>query len=189
MEPNIEMFFSKSKDDIDSDVLGLGIRDWRKRLSNFWPSEVKVAFDANQPPKTYPSVEHAFHAGKAALCSDKPAMAHWFEKAGAGGREPASEAKKRGAKGVYKKENAALDVLAWDRHRDTVTMNALCARMETEEQFRAILRATRERGMYLLHFERQGVKSYWGGNLSKETGAVVGRNRLGEMLMELRENV
>ena len=75
----IEMFFSKSKDDIDSDVLGLGIRDWRKRLSNFWPAEVKVAFDVNQPPKTYPSVEHAFHAGKAALCSDKPAMARWFE--------------------------------------------------------------------------------------------------------------
>ena len=53
-----------------------------------------------------------------------------------------------------------------------------------KEAFRLILRASG--GRYLLHFERQGARAYWGGAVDKVSGEVLGRNRLGEMLMELR---
>lgn len=171
-------FYSKSKD-ID-DLPSLGIADWRKRLSNFWPCEIDVG------GKKYPSVEHAFHALKALHCSDKPTMAVDFECGGRVGSNP-QNAKTAGGKGAYKKVGATLDLAKWDAQRDDATMIALRARVACDAEFCAILRATA--GQYLLHFERQAAKAYWGGAVSASTGKVVGRNRLGEMLMGLRQEL
>ena len=66
-------------------------------------------------------------------------------------------------------------------------MNALKARVSCDKEFCNILRATARK--YLLHFERQADKAYWGGAVCSTTGNVVGRNRLGEMLMELRTDL
>merc|ERR1719231_1892886 len=71
----IVQFYSKSK---DSDDLGLGIPDWRKRLSNFWPCVIEV------DGRRYPSIEHCFHAAKA-LCSSKPEIAVDWECGGSVG--------------------------------------------------------------------------------------------------------
>eukprot|EP01063_Lacrimia_lanifica_P032085 TRINITY_DN5417_c0_g2_i1.p2 TRINITY_DN5417_c0_g2~~TRINITY_DN5417_c0_g2_i1.p2 ORF type:complete len:221 (+),score=58.11 TRINITY_DN5417_c0_g2_i1:1975-2637(+) len=172
-------FYSKSK---DVDDLGSGGADWRKRLSNFWPCEVAVEGAA------YPSVEHAFHALKAKHCSDRPEMAAWFEVGGKLGRAAPKDAKTAGGKGAYKKYKAVLDIEAWAARRDEVTIAAVRARAASDPAYRAILRATRALRLQLLHFERQGEKSYWGGALGPD-GAVKGRNRLGEILMAVREEL
>lgn len=171
---NVLQFYSKSK---DADDLSLGIPDWRKRLSNFWPCKIEVE------GKLYPSVEHAFHAAKALHCSDKPVMAASFECGGKVGANPLA-AKSAGGKGAYKKLGATLDLAKWDAQRDAATMHALRARVACDEEFCSILRATAND--YLLHFERHAATSYWGGAVSTSTGKVIGCNRLGEMLMELR---
>ena len=61
--------------------------------------------------------------------------------------------------------------------------------MAVDPLFRRILAAVRERGWYLLHFERGGATSYWGGSVSKQSGERVGTNRLGEMLMDLAKEL
>ena len=153
--------------------------DWRKRLSNFWRSEISV------DGKRYPSVEHAFHAAKA-KCSNKPELANEFEIGGMVGADPAA-AKKAGGRAAFKKSGASLDLAKWDAERDTETLKALRARLDSDQGFRSILQATAQRDLHLLHFERQGRKSYWGGCIDQATGEAVGANRLGEMLMELRK--
>lgn len=169
----ILQFYSKSK---DMDDLGLGVCDWRKRLSNFWPCKIQIDGHA------YPSVEHAFHAAKAA-CSDKPTMAANFRCGGRVGPS-AQAAKSAGGKGAYKKMGASLDVAKWNAQRDDATMAALRARALCDPEFCMILRATA--GKRLLHFERHAAKAYWGGAIDAKTGGVLGCNRLGEMLMTLR---
>jgi len=170
----IVQFYSKSKDEDD---LGLGIKDWRKRLSNFWPCTITVA------GKRYASIEHYFHAAKA-LCSDKPAIAASWELGGNVGACPAA-AKKAGGRGGFAKAGATLDMAKWETERDRATSVALRARVEADEQYALILRTVAHARLHLLHFERQAGAAYWGGAIDRVTGAVVGRNRLGELLMEL----
>jgi predicted NAD-dependent protein-ADP-ribosyltransferase YbiA (DUF1768 family) len=72
----VVQFYSKSKDVADLGRLDEGpiasswdkVANWRKVLSNFHPIEITVK------NRTYPSVEHYFHAGKA-LCSNRPQYA------------------------------------------------------------------------------------------------------------------
>jgi len=64
-------------------------------------------------------------------------------------------------------------------------MAILRVRLGCDALFREILAAVHEKELKLLHFERGGAKSYWGGSLRQADGVQVGRNRLGEMLMEL----
>ena len=65
-------------------------------------------------------------------------------------------------------------------------MRAICeARWEQHAPSREALRAVAARGWRLLHFERAGAKSFWGGAVSRATGQVEGANALGKMLMAL----
>ena len=61
------------------------------------------------------------------------------------------------------------------------------ARYEQDTKFRAVLKAVHARGARLLHFERSGPRSYWGGFVCQATGKQVGGNRLGELMMGLCE--
>lgn len=170
-----EIFYSKSKNKAD---LGKGIpATWRRQLSNFAPVEVTI------DGRTYPSVEAAFQAAKAQH-SSKPEMARKFEVGGSVGPDPA-EAKRHGSKKVYKAEGAVLKVQAWDAARDAAMFRALQARLEVDAEFRKILEASKEANVRLVHYERSGARSYWGGAV--KDGAVVGTNKLGKMLMALRE--
>lgn len=171
----IEIFYSKAKNKAD---LGKGIpATWRRQLSNFAPIEVTI------DGRTYPSVEAAFQAVKAQH-SSKPEMARKFEVGGMIGPDPA-EAKQHGSNKVYKAEGAVLKVKAWDAARDAVMFRILQARYEVDAEFRKILEATKKANIRLLHFERSGPKSYWGGTVKE--GVVVGENKLGKMMMALRE--
>jgi ribA/ribD-fused uncharacterized protein len=170
-----EIFYSKSKDKAD---LGKGIpRTWRKQLSNFWPVEVTI------DGRTYPSVEAAFQAAKA-MHSSKPEMALKFEVGGSVGPDPA-DAKREGTKQAYRAAGAVLQAAKWDAARDRAMMNALQARYAVDEEFRKILEATKELDVRLVHYERAAAKAYWGGAVKE--GQVLGQNKLGKMLMAMRE--
>ena len=176
-EMEVAAFYSKSR---DVDDIGAGFKDWRKRLSNFWPVQITVG------GRMYASVEHAFHAAKA-RCSDKPAYAEAFECGGTVGAAPA-KAKAAGGRRGFAKAGAVLHTVLWDRERDGATMAALRARAQCDTEFCTILRRTAELRLRLLHYDgRGGAASYWGGKIDKMSGCVVGHNRLGEMLMELRD--
>jgi len=170
----VAQFYSKSK---DADDLGLGRPDWRRVLSNFHQVELVVE------GRTFSSVEHAFHAAKA-RCSDKPSVAAAFELGGRVPKDPLT-AKKAGGRAGFKKLGATLDVARWDAERDGAVLAALRARFAVDSLFREILAACHAKELHLLHFERGGAKSYWGGSVRKADGEQVGVNRLGEMLMEL----
>jgi ribA/ribD-fused uncharacterized protein len=171
----IELFYSKSKSKAD---LGKGIpADWRKQLSNFWPAEVTI--DGH----TYPSPEAAFQAMKA-LYSSKPEMAKEFEVGGSIGPDPMA-AKQHGTKKAYKAAGAVLKAKDWEAARDQAMFRILEARYASDPMFRKILHASEELRVILLHFERSAAKAYWGGAV--RDGAIVGQNKLGDMMMRLRD--
>ena len=175
--PRTEIFYSKSKNKAD---LGKGIpATWRRQLSNFWPAEITI------DGRTYPSVEAAFQAAKARH-SSKPEMAAKFEVGGSVGPDPA-EAKRHGTKAAFKAEGAVLKAKDWEKGRVPAMLAALGARLRADEEFRKILKASKEANVRLVHYERAGAKAYWGGAV--KDGAVVGANALGEMMMMLRESL
>ena len=174
MASKIELFYAKSKSKAD---LGKAIpADWRRQLSNFWPQEVEV------DGRKYPNAEAAFQAAKAQM-SSKPEMAKEFEVGGSIGPDPA-DAKKAGSKKAYKAADATLKAADWDKVRNEAMMNVLKARYATDAMFRQILEATLKANILLLHYERSGAKSYWGGAV--KDGEIVGENMLGRLLMTLR---
>jgi ribA/ribD-fused uncharacterized protein len=172
----VVQFYSKSK---GVDDLGAGGAAWRRTLSNFHPCELEVE------GRRYSSVEHAFHAAKA-RCSSNPSAAAAFEVGGSVARDPLA-AKRAGGRAGFAKLGAVLDVVRWNKARDSATLAALRARYASDTAFREILAAVQARELYLLHFERGGAKSYWGGSIRKADGMRVGTNRLGSMLMHLAE--
>jgi len=183
--PVVVQFYSKSKDVDDLGTLGegpvesLGIPNWRKVLSNFHLINVTIK------GKAYPSVEHYFHAAKA-MCSTNPEFAKEFEIGGTVGQKGPLDAKRAGSKAGFARAGAQLDVARWISQRDRCVARALRARARQDTLFRQILLTTHKRRLYLLHFERLGRKSYWGGSICKTTGKPVGTNRLGTLLMTLR---
>jgi predicted NAD-dependent protein-ADP-ribosyltransferase YbiA (DUF1768 family) len=179
MDGDIAQFYSKSK---DADDLGLGIPDWRKVLSNFHIVTIEP-----HPGRYYASVEHAFHAAKA-RCSNKPEIALEFELGGAVGKTPLA-AKRAGGRAAFERRGAALDRNKWDAERDRATLDALRSRLVVDSTFRTVLTEVHRRKIRLLHFERGGAKSYWGGSLNKDTGGINGVNRLGQMLVGIAAEV
>ena len=173
------VFFSKSK---VSPALAKDLPNtWRRVLSNFHQAELCI------DERRYASVEHFFQSQKA-LCSTKPEMAQRFcsddEHAEAVGSDPA-DAKRAGSRKSYAIQGAILDQAAWLDARVGAMERALEARWKQQSVFRAVLSSTK--GLELLHFERSGTRSFWGGSISKDTGLPQGRNQLGRMLMQLRD--
>jgi len=166
-------FFSRStaKADLGPDVPA----NWRNRLSNFY--SCTLVLNGQQ----YPSGEHAFHATKA-LHSTRPEMSLSFVVGGSVG--PLSvDAKRAGGKTFYRQHGAVLDVARW-RDRCDDTQRAIIESKALDPVFLGILLTIGHRRIHLVHFERSGSKSYWGGTIDKETGRIKGTNRLGVLLME-----
>ena len=173
------LFFSGSK---RSPALQPHLPDtWRRVLSNFYPTSLIIE------GTPYASVEHFFQSQKA-LTSSKPEMAHWFA-ANFSGPEAvipeASAAKKAGSRKAYTHHGAILDMRVWDERRVDCMRLALRCRYAQDNLFRQILESTQ--GMKLLHFERSGARSFWGGNFSRQTGKIVGQNKLGLLMMDMRD--
>ncbi len=172
------VFFSRSR---PSPPLRPGLpRTWRRVLSNFHP--VTLEIDGAR----WSSVEHWFQ-GRKARSSDRPEMEGWFHAAAgpeAVGPDPFA-AKKAGGRGAYRRHGATLDSADWEARRISVTQAALEARWSQDSLFRDVLQSTQ--GLALLHFERAGARSFWGGSLRRADGQPQGHNQLGMMLMALRD--
>ena len=158
-------------------------------MSNFYlvpdPASAPIVANGGQ---SYLTVEHAFQAAKF-LAHAKPGAkaavrAADFEVGGMLFLPKA--AKLAGARRGMGTAGCTLDVASWSAAADAVMLEALASRWKVDDVFRRVLRETARQGIRLVHFERSGAKSYWGGGI-KEGPTVVGRNRLGEMLEGLRD--
>jgi predicted NAD-dependent protein-ADP-ribosyltransferase YbiA (DUF1768 family) len=178
-------FFSKSS---ANDDLQIGLPLWRRILSNFHlvgtgdGKEGKVG-SLQLDGRTFKTVEHYFQAAKYTLSGASHLASH-FEVGGKYGGS-ASTAKKMGGRKAFESQGYNLDVALWNKISNGVMWAALCGRAATDEMFQRILTEVHKQHIMLLHFERSGSRSYWGGSISKSTGLAQGKNRLGCMLMEL----
>lgn len=129
-------------------------------FSNFSPHPIRLK------GKTWPTSEHYFQAQKFA---------------GTPLEEDIRKTKKVSIvfrKGRKNKKHKP--VRGWDNKRDQVMREALRAKFTQHADLRAILLGTGERKI-VEHTERD---SYWG-----DGGNGTGKNRLGQLLMELREHL
>lgn len=208
-------FYSKSKSTHDPVEMG-GVRNWRQRLSNFWPviispppitvSDVRVFNEGIE----FSSIEQAFHYAKfqfATKTMSDSEKQDWFahypgmltssipiehdqvndETFAKTIRPFMVNVKKSSGKGKMKKEGYTLNIDVWDVAKVAVMKHLLRARWVKDDEFRSILMGSK--GKYLLHIERSGIKSFWGGSLNKTDQTPQGKNTLGELMMELRETM
>jgi hypothetical protein len=209
----ILQFYSKSKITASPETMG-GVRNWRQRLSNFWPVQIlplSITVEGKElfnEGLQFASVEQAFHYAKFQFAIKKMSdsekqdwLAHYpailtesipisFDQVNDETfakiiRPFMVQVKGSSGKGKMKKAGYALNVGAWDVARVAVMEHLLRARFGSDDKFRSILSASR--GKYLLHFERSGRKSFWGGSLNKADQTPQGQNTLGKMMMKLRD--
>lgn len=150
-----------------------------KRLSTFFPCRVEYRGVA------FPCVENAFQAAKF-LYSTRPELFDTLDWQGMS----ASEAKSAGSKSGMRRLGARLTrVQQWDKDSAGIMKELMQCRMRTDGEFRRIVQAARADGTALLHFERSGARSRWGGSFPKGCERVpekfVGHNLLGKILMSL----
>ena len=168
----MSLFYSKSKN--------LDLR----YLSNFEKS--KVSYKG----KSYPSVESGFQGLKYFISGCKE-VASKFELGGKYENLDSSEIKKLGGKGGFKKNKCELDVDKWNKESVGIMRKLLESRYDNDIRFKTILDGL---NVKLFHFERSGVKSFWGGNWEKNDiirnkETFRGQNKLGELLDGLKDVV
>jgi hypothetical protein len=135
----------------------------------------------------FASIEHFYQGMKCCYVNHEAKgrqLAAKFVLAGDYGRD-AKMAKSKGGKGAMKAVGLSLDLNLWNRVQDDVMRVAIRARAAVDASYAAALKRSAQGGWLWLHFDRAGVKSYWGGHISKESGVWVGRNRLGELMSEV----
>jgi ribA/ribD-fused uncharacterized protein len=175
-ETGAAVFYSQSKLDTHRPFPHIPT-DWKRVLSNFYPSPVTL------DGITFATAEHAFHGMKILLAASGPtdrALQVLL-------LDPSPVSAKRcGGRAAYKRQGILLDHAQWDEVRGTVQQRIIIARLRSDPVFRRILRWSASRT--LIHYERGTLARppFWGAFLSKETGAYVGRNVLGTMLMQAR---
>ena len=178
----IVSFFSRSSQQTQPSlgIPHLDAQSWRPLLSNF------CCLPLTLEGKRYPSPEHAFHSAKYDH-STRPDLSHIFvTKDGYPapiGQSPLA-AKTAGSKRGMAARHAELDVPAWNRDRVAVQTAIHQARLEQHDDYRRILECARNKGWTLLHFERSGAKSFWGGSICKQTGTIQGKNTLAQIIQQ-----
>lgn len=151
-----------------------------KYLSNFQKLENPIEDEGGC---FFSSVEAWFQAHKM-RASGNETEAREFEVGGKYGDDP-KKAKKQGSRSAFQKLGLKLTP-QWDSSlKNTVMQSALKKRFDTDARFKGLLCDFAQKGVYLLHFERSGPKSYWGGFLNKKTGEIEGENALGKMMQAL----
>ncbi len=161
------LFYSKSKD--------LELR----YLSNF--EECEVSYEG----RNYKSVEKGFQ-GLKYIISGYESIGKKFEVGNEYDKLSDSEIKRMGGKGGFKKNGCELNIVKWNKIRVGIMRVLIKSRYENDEKFRKIL----DKYDKVFHFERGGEKSFWGGNWKKEDVKIEanfrGKNKLGEIMMEMK---
>jgi predicted NAD-dependent protein-ADP-ribosyltransferase YbiA (DUF1768 family) len=180
----IGLFYSKSKRATTTFARVAG-DDWREYLSNF--QRVPAAEGLNVRGARYATVEHFFQGQKYSAAS----ACQFALGGGELGDGPALAAKLAGGRKGMAARGEALDVAAWGATRRAVMHEAVVARCAQDARFASILRAARAAGIRLVHFERGGIKSYWGGTVDWDSaeGRVRGENVLGEIMAVVAESL
>lgn len=161
--------------EIKGDDTGDPINYYSKSKDNKWLSAFNVAEPFSYEEKTYPSVEHAFHAQKLdpnddrreeyiALFTDKDTLP--------------SDAKKNGGKGSFKKRGYTIRE-DWDTVKLKLMYEITKAYYEQNDRMRERLLQTGDR--YLKHYGPR-IDDFWG---EKKDGS--GQNHHGKILMRLRD--
>jgi ribA/ribD-fused uncharacterized protein len=132
-------------------------------LDNF--AQTPVELNLGRGKLLYPSTEHAFQAAKARFARDH----HKVRRA----QNPAS------AKYLGRQIPLRDD---WEEVKFDVMWSCLCAKWEQHPEFRRVLRLT---GSRLIYEGNTWGDRVWG--VTQEGPIWCGRNALGEMLMELRD--
>jgi predicted NAD-dependent protein-ADP-ribosyltransferase YbiA (DUF1768 family) len=94
-------------------------------------------------------------------------------------------AKSAGSKRSMKDRGTALNESAWNGDKVAFMVACVDARISVDPDFRAQLIKVHEDNIFLLHFERSGARSFWGGYIPKTSdgSCYVGNNMLGRILM------
>lgn len=190
-------FYSKSAITNDPVKMG-GVINWRKKLSNFWPVQIRPSpiiingQNIFEEQYTFSSVEQAFHWAKYHFTDQLPSYpsiltqyvpsefiddARFLKEI----RPIMVNVKSSSGKKNMKKLGHTLLVDKWDNARVQVTAHLLRTRLKVDYEFRSILQNSEGD---LLHFERTGAKSFWGGAIKHG-----GNNALGVLMMQLREEL
>ena len=177
----VEFFYSKSRA-VEPSLAG--DLNWRRYLSNFHDVPGGLLWDGH----VFPNVEHAFHYEEYKR-TNKPDLGDIYvgEKSQF---KSTAKAKVFSGRRAMKENGASLDVKQWDVERVAVNSALLKARWDQDGHFRSILRDSKIKGIKLVHFERGSRKRppFWGALKLKATGVIIGENRLGKQMMELREH-
>jgi predicted NAD-dependent protein-ADP-ribosyltransferase YbiA (DUF1768 family) len=131
-------------------------------------------------------VEHAFQAAKYLCSSPKDLAIRQVAMFTNDSKFDAREAKKRGGRKYMSTLGVKLDIKRWGAISRNIMTTLLRSRWHHDSEFREILIETQRQGLHLVHFERSGRKSFWGGCVSKDDNrTVLGQNMLGKMMMEM----
>ena len=215
---DIYTFFSRSSSKNKPVSMG-GIVNWRRKLSNFWPSSLiinksdmlsslnkdRLIFNENI---VFPSVEHAFHYAKFAFVKKRNSKMdnhrkQYFLKLpmNTGDEDDEDEwftktvkpimgkIKSSSGRPAMRKLKVELDVQTWNSARQNIMEFLIKTRIEQDMEFETILITT---GIHtLIHYDtnRFGGESYWGGSIKKDSGEQVGKNTLGNIYMKIRKTL
>ena len=165
----------EKEQDIKGDDTGNPINYYSKSKDNKWLSAFNVGEPFSYEEKTYPSVEHAFHAQKLDPSDDRReeyiALFTDID-------SPPSEAKKNGGKGSFKKRGYTIRE-DWNSERLKIMYEITKAYYEQNDRLRERLLQTGDR--YLKHYGPR-IDDFWG---EKKDGS--GQNHHGKILMRLRD--
>lgn len=193
----------------EKDVLAIGDKGAGQWLAPSAPFPIE---DPAVESVVYPSLDHYLAAQQWRLASTTPEVAtSVFSRDGSihqeflrtrlleseGGKKPISEKRNKDllkAEGTavrdairpsaFKKYKSVFDEAKWATQKDDVLMEGLRQRWETDARFRKIVEAAREKGKTLLYYAPGSNSSNLGG-VRKNSGAIEGGNKMGQMIMEL----
>lgn len=161
-----------------------------KYLSNMQPLPSPLTYKG----KLYPSVEHGFQAAKYRhVVEDKPKkVLKMFEVGGAYGALPPIKVKTKGGRKAMLTHRVNLNTTDWAEKKDSVMVHLLKARADVDPRFKAMLIDLARRNVRIVHHDRAGARSYWGGSFpaaikekDRTPSDFHGVNKFGILLEEL----
>ena len=193
----------------EKDVLGINDKGAGQWLAPSAPFPIE---DPADDSVVYPSLDHYLAAQRWRVASTTPDVATAvFSRDGSihqeflrtrlleseGGKKPISEKRNKDLlkaeatavrdairPSAFKKYKSTFDEAAWATQKDDVLMEGLRQRWETDARFRKIVEAARDKGKTLLYYAPGSNSSNLGG-VRKNSGAIEGGNKMGQMIMEL----
>ena len=158
-----------------------------KYLSNFTIVDEGMLIEDQHYPvyggvlvgKMFPSIEHAFQGYKLAMSGASVTLIDDLIRT-----TEMSVVKRMGGRKFFEANNLKLDIQKWTTTSVSLMRYLVRQRLHKDTKYRDIIKKLIDNNIKIYHFERSGAKSIWGGYVSKSTGEWMGRNLLGQILVE-----